>query len=89
MSALLEYALYDLVCIGNFSELSLGGTSLKLGAGVDSSLILTLAVLIEVYLLRLNDVVGSNILLLDVSQIGLDANRVVTQFAQEIVTETT
>jgi hypothetical protein len=59
---------------------------LKLVLGIDGGLELALAVLSEVDLLRLNDIVGGDVLLLDVSQIGLNAHRVVAQLADEVVT---
>jgi hypothetical protein len=49
------------------------------------SLKLAFAVLSEIDLLRLNDVVGSNVFLLHVPQVRLDANRVVRELAKEVV----
>ena len=54
-----------------------------------SLLELALAILIEVNLLAFDEIVGGNILLLHVSQVGLNAHRVVTELAQEVVTEVT
>ena len=66
---------------------SLRGTALELRTSINSFLEFFLAVGSDVDLLRLDDIVGSDILLLDISQVGLDAHRVIAQFAQESVTQ--
>jgi hypothetical protein len=53
--------------------------------GILGGLKLAFAVLSEVNLLRLNDVVGSDVFLLHVPQVGLDAHRIVGELAKEVV----
>lgn len=62
--------------------------SIKKFAGILSSRELVLAVLGKVDLLALDDVVSSHVLFLNVAEVWLNAFRVITQTAEEVVPQT-